>query len=76
MTELTLMPDGVFRLLLSILTGGLASVWLIHDLVMLVRLPRAGRRDPLLGDRRFGYLVGIVIASIGVYGTARFNGFL
>jgi hypothetical protein len=72
-TEPTLVPDSVFRLLLSILTGGVWAPWLIHDLVMLLRLPR---RDPRLGDRRFGYLVGIVIATIGLVGTARFNGLL
>jgi hypothetical protein len=75
MTESTVMPDSVFRLLLSILTGGASGVWLIHDFVMLLRLPRAGG-DLQLGDRRFGYVVGVVIATIGLVGTARFNGFL
>lgn len=73
MTEL---PDGVFRFLLSALTGGFAGAWLIHDLVLLARLRRADRRDPLTGDQRFGYLVGIVIGAIGLVGTLRFNGIL
>lgn len=73
MTEL---PDGVFRLLLSVLTGGLAGAWLIHDLVLLARLRRTDRRDGLIRDQRFGYLIGIVIGAIGLVGTLRFNGIL
>ena len=72
MTEL---PDGVFRLVLSVLTGGFAATWLIHDLLLLVRL-RGDRRDPLIGDKRFGYVVGIAIGVIGIVGTLRFNGIL
>jgi hypothetical protein len=74
MTEL---PDGVFRLLISVLTGGAAGAWLIHDLVFLARVrrqPRAARRDPLVADQAFGYLVGIAVGTIGVVGTLRFNG--
>jgi hypothetical protein len=65
-------PDGVFRAALSVLTGGLAAIWLVHDLVMIARLPR--RREPLVGDKRFGYAMGIVIAAVGIVGTLRFNG--
>jgi hypothetical protein len=71
----TELPDGVFRLLLSVLTGGFAAMWLIHDLILLVRL-RGDRRDPLIGDKRFGYVVGITIGVIGIVGTLRFNGIL
>jgi len=53
MTEL---PDGVFRVLISLFTGGLAGAWLVHDLVLLARVARqrrAGRRDPRVGDQMF-----------------------
>lgn len=73
MTEL---PDGIFRLLLSLLTGGLAGAWLIHDLLFLARLRRADPRDPHVADQRFGYAMGIVIGIIGLVGTLRFNGVL
>jgi hypothetical protein len=72
MTELS---PGVFRLLLSLLVVGTAGFLLVADLVKLARLPSA-RRDPLLGDKRFGYVIGIVIGVIGFVGTARFNGLL
>jgi hypothetical protein len=76
MTEL---PDGVFRFLISLATGGLAGVWLIHDLLLLARVARhrgAGRRDPLVADQVFGYVMGIAIGVIGLVGTLRFNGVL
>jgi hypothetical protein len=68
------MSDGVFRALLSALTGGLASLWLIHDVVFMVRMRGADRRDPRIRDRQFGYAIGIVIATVGIVGTLRFNG--
>lgn len=74
MTEL---PEGVFRFLLSLFTGGFAGAWLVHDLLFLARAARhrrAGRRDPRVGDQVFGYMVGIVIGVVGVVGTLRFNG--
>jgi hypothetical protein len=44
--------------------------------VLLARLRRTDRRDPLIRDQRFGYLIGIVIGVIGLVGTLRFNGIL
>ena len=73
MTEL---PVGMFRLLLSLITGVVAGAWTIHDLVLIARLRGADRRDPLVADKRFGYAMGIVIGIIGVVGTLRFNGVL
>ncbi|HEX3760244.1 MAG TPA: hypothetical protein VHW23_16115 [Kofleriaceae bacterium] len=75
MTEL--LPDGAFRAVLSLLTGGLAGTWMIHDILFLARVARhrgARRRDPLAADQMFGYMIGIVIGVIGLVGTLRFNG--
>jgi hypothetical protein len=66
----------VFRFALSLVTGGVAAVWVIHDLVLIARLRGSDRRDPLVADQRFGYAMGIVIGMIGVIGTLRFNGVL
>jgi len=71
---MNLVSDHVFRLLLSAVTGGVAAVWVIHDLVLVARLRSAGRGDSLVADKRFGYAMGIVIGMIGVIGTLRFNG--
>jgi len=73
---MTLVSDSVFRWFLSAITGGVAAVWVIHDLVLIARLRGADRRDPLVADKRFGYAMGIVIGMIGVIGTLRFNGVL
>jgi hypothetical protein len=75
---MTLISDTAFRVLLTVLTGGVAGVWLVHDAVCLARLARLRepRRDPLVADKRFGYAMGVVIGTIGVIGALRFNGVL
>lgn len=73
---MTLFSDSTFRLLLSVITGGFAGIWVIHDLLFIARLRGADRRDPLVRDQGFGYVMGIVIGIIGVVGTLRFNGVL
>jgi hypothetical protein len=71
-----LMSDGAFRMLLTVLTAGFGGIWAIHDLVFLARLRGADRRDPLVRDQRFAYVMGVVIGTIGVVGTLRFHGVL
>lgn len=73
---MNLVSDTVFRLLLSLITGGVAAAWVIHDLILIARLRGKDRRDPLVADKRFGYAMGIVIGMIGVIGTLRYNGVL
>jgi len=71
-----LVPENVFRWLLVLVTGGVAAAWIVHDVVLIARLRGADRRDPLVADQRFGYVMGIVIAIIGIVGTLRFCGVL
>jgi hypothetical protein len=73
---MTLVSDTVFRIYMCAIVGGVAAVWVIHDLVLIARLRGANRRDPLVADKRFGYAMGIVIGMIGIIGTLRFNGVL
>lgn len=73
---MTLVPESVFRLFLALVTGGVAAAWIVHDVVLIARLRGADRRDPLVADQRFGYVMGIVIAIIGIVGTLRFCGVL
>jgi hypothetical protein len=74
-----IVSDSVFRVLSSVLIGGVAALWVLHDAVLLARLAplrRTNRGDALVADKRFGYTMGIVIGVIGVLGTLRFNGVL
>jgi hypothetical protein len=71
---MTLVSDELFRVLLTVVTGGVAAVWAVHDIVFIARLRGADRRDPLVRDKLFGYSMGIVIGMIGVIGTLRYNG--
>jgi hypothetical protein len=73
---MTLVSDEIFRLFLTVVTGGFAAVWAVHDIVLIARLRGADRRDPLVRSKLFGYSMGIVIGMIGVIGTLRFNGVL
>jgi hypothetical protein len=70
---MTLVSDSTFRLFLSLVTGGFAALWAIHDIVFMIRLRRA---ESHFVDKRFGYAMGVVIGMIGIIGTLRFNGVL
>ncbi len=71
-----LVSPAVFKAIVSILTGGLAGTWVVHDILFISRLKGADRRDPLVRDKLFGYSMGILIGVLGVVGTLRFNGVL
>lgn len=73
---MTIVPEAVFHWFLTLVTGGFAGLWVIHDLVFLIRLRGADRRDPLVADKWFGYVLGMVMGLIGVLGALRFNGVL
>jgi hypothetical protein len=66
--------DAVFSWFLTFLVGGLSAAWLVYDIRNLTKLRGADARDALVRDRRFGYIVGIVVALIGLVGTARYHG--
>jgi hypothetical protein len=72
MTEL--MSANAFKWFVTFLTGGLAGSWLIYDAINLIRFRNLDRRDGVVRDRQFGYVVGIVIGIIGIVGCLRFHG--
>jgi hypothetical protein len=68
-----LVSSSVFYGVVTVLTGGLAGTWVIYDSINLIRLRKADGRDPLVHDRRFGYVMGILIGIVGVVGCLRFH---
>jgi len=72
-----IMSLTAFRWFLTILTGGLAGTWLVYDTISLIRLRARGdhrKNDPVVHDKVFGYLMGMIIGAIGVWGCLRFHG--
>ena len=68
-----LVSHEAFRWILTGLTGLLAGSWLIYDSINLVRLRGADFSDPLVRDKRFGYVIGMVIGLAGVLGCLLFH---
>ncbi len=66
-----LMSDYAFKVFLTVLTASLAGVWFVYDAIKLVRLTPD---TPSVGDKRFGYAMGVVIGAIGVTGCLMFQG--
>lgn len=69
-----LVSETVFRWILTALVGGLATTWLVYDSINLIRTRNADRSDPIVGDKRFGYMIGIAIGIIGVIGSLTYHG--
>ena len=68
-----LMSPSAFKWFLTILTGGLAGAWFIYDSINLIRTRNYDRKDPVVRDKHFGYVIGILIGIIGVLGCLRFH---
>jgi hypothetical protein len=68
-----LVSQTAFAWIVTVLTGGLAGSWFFYDIINLIRVRNADGRDPLIGDRRFGYVIGIAIGLAGVLGCLRFH---
>jgi len=68
-----LVSPTVFAWIVTFLTGVVAGAWFVYDIINLIRARRADGSDPLVSDRRFGYMVGLVIGIGGVLGCLRFH---
>ena len=66
-----IVSQPAFEWFVTILTGGVAGAWGIYDAISLIRVRNADSRDPLIRDRRFGYVMGILIGLLGVLGCLR-----
>ena len=68
-----IMSADAFKWFLTILTGGLAGSWFIYDVYNLIRIRNADKRDPLVRDKIFGYIMGIAVGVVGVLGCLKFH---
>jgi hypothetical protein len=64
---------SVIAWVVTVGTMSLASAWLVYDTRNLLRLRGADRGDPLVRDRRFGYVIGIITAVVGIVGVLRYH---
>ncbi|HEY1554513.1 MAG TPA: hypothetical protein VGF94_06730 [Kofleriaceae bacterium] len=73
---MNVMSETVFEWFLTLAVGLAAGGWLVYDTINLARTRGADGADPVVRDRRFGYLMGLVIGVIGVVGVLRYHGVL
>lgn len=75
MKDQILSPTG-FRWFLTLITGIVATLWFLYDTTNLIRTRKLDRKDAVVRDKHFGYVMGILIGLVGVYGTLRYQGVL
>lgn len=68
-----LMSASAFKWFITLLTGGMAGSWLVYDTINLIRTRNADRKNPIVRDKHFGYVMGIAIAIVGLVGCLRFH---
>ena len=71
---MNLVSADAFKWFLTALTGGLAGVWFVYDAINLARTRHADRKNPVVRDKHFGYVMGMIIGVIGIVGCLRFHG--
>jgi hypothetical protein len=69
---MNIVSDEAFRWFLTLATGVVAGIWCFYDARSLWR-SRRNEPSPLLRDKQFGYLMGMVIGAIGVLGSLHFQ---
>lgn len=67
------MSPHAFRWFLTILTFALAAPWVIYDTRNLIVTRKLDRSDPVVRDRRFGYVIGIFVGGVGTLGCLLFQ---
>jgi len=71
-----LMSATAFNWFITLLTGGVAGAWTIYDAINLLRTRNADRANPIVRDKHFGYVMGMVIGVLGIIGCLRFHNML
>ena len=67
------MSDYHFAWFTTVMILALAGGWFVVDGVRLVRVLREDRSDPGVRDRIFGYIIGIMVASLGIGGVLHYH---
>jgi hypothetical protein len=70
------MTENQFRWFLTLVTGGVSAIWFLSDARKLIRTGNKDGADPTVRDQRFGYTMGLLIAMIGMVGSAMFMGWI
>jgi hypothetical protein len=65
------MSDTAFDWLVCGLTFGLAFPWIFFDARNLWKLRNADSSDPIIRDRRFGYIIGMCVGLAGTIGVVK-----
>ncbi|MGE0548024.1 MAG: hypothetical protein AB7O24_22040 [Kofleriaceae bacterium] len=73
---MNVVSESFFNWFITIATGGLSILWFVYDIVNLIKLRGTNPRDPSIRDRRFGYSMGIIMATVGIVGALRFQDFI
>lgn len=68
-----LVSPETFRWILTVLVVA-GALWALYDVVRLAKLRGADMRDPVVRDKRFGYVIGIVLGVLALSGILRFHG--
>jgi hypothetical protein len=71
MTELV--SPTTFKWFVTLVTGIVAGAWFFYDGIRFARLPPNRSGDPEVADKKFGYVMGMVIGLAGIYGCLRFH---
>jgi len=67
--EHLIMSHRDFQWFVTLLTGGVATWWVLVDTIRLRRALRADVRRGAVKDQIFGSIVGLVIGAIGIIGS-------
>jgi len=72
-TAYNFMPLSSLSWILTVSTGALGAVWAVYDMRNLIKHLGADLANPLERDKRFGYIMGIIIGLVGVFGVLKYH---
>ncbi len=73
MSEHDLVSPSTYRGFVTMISLFLAA-WAFYDIVKWRRLKGQDRKDQLVQDKLWGYVLGLVMGCVTVFGVLRYNG--